>query len=103
MHASRFTRKRLSRAVNVSHTQVGIGKKTYEAGKKLLLRWGHFQLGWAEVSSKGVKFTDKNVYQLSHTSLPSRDIMSQPGLACLLAHVTLRILTCKTLGVTNKP
>ncbi len=29
--------------------QIGSGKKTYEAGKELLKRWGMFQLGWAQV------------------------------------------------------
>ena len=29
---------------------MGNGKKTYDSAKALLMRWGHFQLGWAEVA-----------------------------------------------------
>ncbi|KAG1679615.1 hypothetical protein FOA52_006132 [Chlamydomonas sp. UWO 241] len=36
--------------VDTKRVQVGRGKKTYEAAKQLLMCWGHFQLGWAEVA-----------------------------------------------------
>jgi uncharacterized protein (UPF0548 family) len=31
------------------HTQIGYGRKTYDATKDLLGSWGQFQLPWAQV------------------------------------------------------
>ena len=42
--------KELGWSIDHAHVQLkGKGKKTFEAGKKLMKRWGHFQLAWAQV------------------------------------------------------
>ena len=51
--------------------QVGKGKRAYEDAKRLVKRWGHFQLAWAEVSELSDRGGQSDGAEVYICSLPA--------------------------------